>query len=280
MASATPTTAPTDRLPAGLGAWLGGWLQALLGEVGRLTLVAVGYVGEFVSLNFRIVMHVIRGEVTRRELFDQMWLCGVRGLPIVLLTVGAVGLVVGVYMVPMFVMFGASGFIGGVTTKAMLREAGPILGATVIAARSGSAIAAEIGTMRVTEQLDALRALATDPVEYLATPRYIALALMVPLLVLCGILAGLLGAALIAGLEGVTIRQFVESMGNLVKVDDLVTGLTKCVVFGELIAVASLHQGFRTGHGSEAVGRATTQSVVLCVLWIHLTNLALAFVSN
>ena len=248
--------------------------------VGRALRSLVAYLGEFFLLGHAIVMHVLRGEVTRRELFEQMWRCGVAGLPLVAVTVGFSGLVFGVYTVAQFKQFGATEFIGGVVGISMAREVAPVLTATVMAARTGSSIAAEVSTMKITEQIDALRALATDPIEYLAVPRYVALVLTLPLLALVGMATGTLGAASLATLQGVPLRQFFDSLQQMLPMDYVVTGCTKAMVFGALMAIASLRQGLRCGHGSAAVGQATTQAVVLCVLWIHLANLLLAIAAS
>lgn len=261
-----------------------GSIVALAGRAPRAVSGALrallAYLGEFFLLGNTIVLHVLRGEVTRRELFEQMWRCGVAGLPLVAVTVGFSGLVFGVYTVAQFKQFGATEFIGGIVGISMAREVAPVLTATVMAARTGSSIAAEIGTMKVTEQLDALRALATDPVEYLAVPRYVALVITMPLLALVGMATGTLGSALMATTQGVPLRQFADSLQQMLPMDHLVTGCTKAMVFGALIAIASLRQGLRCGLGSAAVGQATTQAVVLCVLWIHLANLLLAIAAS
>ncbi|NUQ00540.1 MAG: ABC transporter permease, partial [Armatimonadetes bacterium] len=240
----------------------------------------IAYVGELVLLANRTVQHILRGEVTRREAFQQMAVIGVGSLGLVTITVGFSGMVFGVYGVQQFKAFGASNLLGAVTAMSMTREVGPVLTATVVAARSGSAIAAELATMKNTEQLDALRALATDPIEYLAVPRYIALVLMLPLLALVAMAAGTWGGGLVAYFNGITWREYFGQIPERVPLDFVVNGCIKAMIFGALIAVSSLRQGFRAGLGSESVGRATTEAVVLNIIWIHFANLLLAMVTE
>ena len=268
MSAAAP---PITRVRTAWGAWPRRAVELLGEAVGRF----LAYVGDVVALGHQIVMHILRGEVTRRELLEQMAFIGASGMPLVALTVGFSGLVFGVYSVSQFKQFGATDMVGQVIGVSMSREVAPVLAATVIAARSGSAIAAELATMKITEQIDALRALATDPLEYLAVPRYVALVLCMPMLALVGMFAGTLGAALLAVQQGVTVQVFLDSLTKHVPVDYVITGCTKSIVFGALIALASLRQGLRCGYGSEAVGRTATQAVVLSLLWIHAANLIL-----
>lgn len=251
-------------------------VQAPLAWLGERVTALLAYVGEIVMLAHETVKHILRGEVTRRETFAQMAQIGIGGLPIVFVTVGFAGLVFGVYTVDQFKAFGARNAIGLVVAISMTREVAPVLAATVMAARSGSAIAAEISTMKITEQLDALRALATDPIAYLAVPRYIALVFMLPLLALVGMVVGTLGAGLIANVQGIGWSEYFSLVPQQLSFDYVLNGCIKAMIFGALIAVSSLRQGFRCGFGSEAVGRATTEAVVLNILWIHAANLLLA----
>ena len=236
----------------------------------------LAYVGETMSLGHRIIQHIFRGEVTRQGCFEQMALIGVGSLPLVLLTVSFSGMVFGVYAADQFKAFGATNMIGAITAMSMCREVAPVLAATVVAARSGSAIGAELATMKITEQIDALRALATDPVAYLAVPRYVALVLMLPMLALVGMVSGTLGSALVCYTRGISWPVFYTMIPSRLPLDHVVNGCIKAAVFGGLMAMASLRQGFRCGYGSEAVGRTTTQAVVYCIIWIHAANLVLA----
>lgn len=258
-----------DRALRGGLAWIGAAVTAVL-----------SYFGQFAIFGNALVQYIMRGEVTRRETFQQMALVGVDGLPLVALTVGFSGLVFGVYTVAQFQRFGAADQLGMVVSMSMTREVAPVLVATVIAARSGSAIAAEAATMKITEQLDALRSLATDPIQFLGVPRYMALVLMLPLLTLVGDVCGTLAAGAMGTLHGISWRQYIGSIQANLPFDHVVHGMIKAAVFGALIAIASLLQGFRCGFGTQAVGRATTQAVVLDIIWIHFANLIIAASTN
>lgn len=266
------SVAQAGNLTAGLGAVA----RRVVGLVGDRVLRLIAYVGEIATLGAQTVRHILRGEVTRREAFEEMAFVGVGGLSLVAVTVCFSGLVFGVYSVDQFRKFGASDVLGVVIAMTMCREVAPVLAATVVAARSGSAIAAEVATMKITEQLDALRSLATSPIEFLAVPRYIALVLMMPLLTIIADLTGVWGGGLIAYLQGMSWRQYFNPIIERLPFDHVLSGLVKAMVFGALIAISSLRQGFRCGYGSEAVGRTTTQAVVYNILWIHFANLLLA----
>ncbi len=255
-----------------LGSFGIGVLRLLGGAVTGL----LAYVGEVMLLAHRTVTWVLRGEVTRRETFEQMAAVGVGGLPLVTVTVCFSGLVFGVYAVDQFKRIGASNLLGLLTAESMCREVAPVLAATVVAARSGSAIAAELATMKITEQIDALRALATDPVQHLAVPRYLALVAMLPMLALIGMVSGVAGAGVVSLLSGLSWGEFYDMIPQRLSLDTVVNGCIKSTVFGALIACSSLREGFACGYGSEAVGRATTVAVVRNIIWIHFANLMIA----
>ncbi len=255
-------------------------LRQMARTIGHMAMGLLQYVGELVMLANRTVSHILRGEVTRREALEQMAAIGAGGIPLVAVTVAFSGMVFGIYSVQQFEQFGASNMIGLVVAMSMTREVAPVLAATVVAARSGSAIAAELATMKITEQIDALRALATDPVEYLAVPRYIALVLTLPGLALIGMITGIYGAGLVAYLQGITWREYFAMVPDRLPPDFVVNGCIKAMIFGALIAISSLRQGFACGYGSEAVGKTTTKAVVYNIIWIHLANLLIALVTE
>lgn len=257
--------------------WSQVFVRTSIAATDRL-LRGLSYLGDFVLLMNQTVQHLLRGEVTRRETFAQLAAMGVGSLPLVVVTVAFSGMVFGVYAVAQFRQMGATDLIGALVAMSMSREVAPVLAATVVAARCGSAIAAEVGTMKITEQLDALRSLATDPVEYLAVPRYIGLVLMLPLLTFVAMLAGIWGAGVMGSLQAVPWSQYIASVWDRLPLEFVLIGVIKGMVFGALIAVSSYRQGVRAGFGSESVGRATTQAVVNNILWIHAANLLLATV--
>ncbi len=206
----------------------------------------------------------------------QMSAIGVGSLPIVIAITFSTGAVFAYYTTSVFVRFGAVNFVGGTLTYGFLNELGPVLAGVAVAARSGAAIAAEIGSMVVTEQVDALRAMAVSPIRYLVVPRLLACILMMPVIALFADLAGVFGSYIMAGAHGVPHQAFIESTRAFVGPEDLVKGLVKTLWFGFTIALVACHQGLRTRGGATGVGRSTTASVVLCVVFIFVSDFFLA----
>ncbi|MBD2540979.1 MlaE family lipid ABC transporter permease subunit, partial [Coleofasciculus sp. FACHB-SPT36] len=177
-----------------------------------------------------------------------------------------------------FVNLGAGSAVGGVLALSLCRELGPVLTAVILAGRVGSAFAAEIGTMRVTEQIDALYMLKTDPIDYLVIPRAIACCLMLPVLTILSILTGMAGGLLIArNLYGIAPNVFLESARNFLQVWDLCSALIKAFFFGALIAVIGCSWGLTTTGGAKGVGQSTTTAVVTALLAIFISNFFLSW---
>lgn len=208
-----------------------------------------------------------------RLTFRQMELVGVNSVAVILITGGFTGAVLALQTFTAFKRFNAETMIGGVIAVTLLREMGPVLSGLIVAGRAGSAMSAEIGSMKVTEQIDALHALATDPVNYLVVPRFIASTLMLPLLstVFAGI--GMVGGYIISvNVLGANPVTYMRQMWWFIEGDDIYTGLIKSCVFGMIIAVVGCFQGFATRGGAEGVGRSTTKSVVLASTFILIFN--------
>ncbi|MEP6756923.1 MAG: ABC transporter permease [Chthonomonadales bacterium] len=201
---------------------------------------------------------------------------GVDSLPIAIITTLSTGAVFALYTAGIFLRFGGAQFLGGMLTLSFILELGPLLAGITIASRSGAAIAAEIGSMVVTEQVDALRALAVSPVRYLVAPRLIACVIVMPIVGVFADLSGVIGSYLMARNEGVPGQIFIESARSMVNTGEFAKGLIKTLVFGALIALISCQQGLRTKGGATGVGRATTSSVVLCVVSIFVADFFLA----
>ncbi len=246
------------------GLMRGGLLAVLtfLGETGLLSVQAVGSIARY--------------GVNVGDLLNQMAAVGADSIWIILTITCATGAVFAFYITNLAVQIGFTQFVGGTLSYGFLNELGPVLGGVALAARSGAAIAAEIGSMVVTEQVDALRAMAVSPVRYLVVPRVLAAILMLPLLTVLADLAGLLGGMAFAGAAGVPYTEFLLSLRSFVQPLDLINGIIKAIVFGYLIGIIACQQGLRTRGGATGVGRSTTSSVVLCVVMIVLTDLVLA----
>ena len=208
-----------------------------------------------------------------KEVFRQMALLGADSLPIVLMTILCTGMVFSVQTAKEFVRFGAADSVGGVVAIAMSRELVPVLTGVVVAGRIGAAIAAEIGTMKVTEQVDALRVMAANPVSFLVVPRFIAIVLMMPVLVVFANLIGNIGGWIVAHFyAGISTFTYENSIKVLAETYDMVGGMIKSSVFGAVIAIVGCYKGLNAPNGAEGVGLATTASVVLSIILIFITN--------
>jgi phospholipid/cholesterol/gamma-HCH transport system permease protein len=237
---------------------------------------ALVFLGETWTLALQALGAALRGRINVRNTVAQMAAIGTDSLPIVLTTTLSTGAVFAFYVTDIFLRFGAVRFVGGMLTVSFLLELGPVLAGVMVASRSGAAIAAEIGSMVVTEQVDALRAMAVSPVRYLVVPRMTACVLMMPLVGIFADLGGILGSYLMAGAHGVPSQAFWESARSFTDGSELVKGLVKTVWFGFTISIVACRQGLRTKGGATGVGRATTSSVVLCVVLIFISDFFLA----
>lgn len=200
---------------------------------------------------------------------DQMDKVGVSSLPLVFLTALFTGVVLALQSAYQLQKLSAETYIGSLVALSMTRELGPVLTALVIAGRVGAAITAEVGTMRVTEQVDALQALATDPVRYLAVPRLVALLVMLPILTIYADLIGILGGYLVGVYKlGIGSSLYMNMTWDPLRFKDVFTGLFKAFVFAAIIATIACYEGFETSGGAEGVGRSTTLSVVISFILI------------
>ena len=231
-----------------------------------------------VLLTGQVVMHLISRPLHRRNTIEQMVAVGPESLLIALLTASFVGMVFTIQVTREFINFGAGTAVGGVLALTLARELAPVLTAVVLAGRVGSAFAAEIGTMKVTEQIDALQILKTDPIDYLVIPRVVACALMLPVLTLLSFITGMSGGLLIAtNLYGIAQKVFIESAQSFLSTWDLVSSLIKAFVFGILIAVIGSNWGLTTTGGAKGVGQSTTTAVVTALLAIFISNFFLSW---
>lgn len=225
------------------------------------------------------VVHLLAGRIHRRNTLEQMSIVGPDSLMIALLTAGFVGMVFTIQVAREFINFGATSAVGGVLALSLSRELAPVLTAVVIAGRVGSAFAAEIGTMRVTEQIDALYMLRTDPIDYLVIPRVLACCCMLPILTLLALITGMSGGLLIASsLYGIPHSIFIDSAQNFLGIWDLVAASLKALCFGALIAVIGCSWGLTTTGGAKGVGQSTTTAVVTSLLAIFVSNFFLSWV--
>ncbi|TCS80503.1 MlaE family ABC transporter permease [Pectinatus cerevisiiphilus] len=243
----------------------------ILEAVGSFVLRILETWGGFIILLFQTLKQCKR--IPRmRYVLQQMAHLGVDTLPIVMLTMLFTGMVVTLQTVTEFIKFGAQSTIGGVVTIAVGRELGPVLVGVVAAGRVGAAITAELSTMKVTEQIDALEVMATNPIRYLVVPRLIACMVMLPLLVVFGDVIGSFGGWVIANYYDVSSFMYMQSINSFVVIHDFTGGLIKAVVFGSIIAIIGCYYGLNAGNGAEGVGKAATKSVVDAIMAIFFFN--------
>jgi len=212
-----------------------------------------------------------------RLLLPQLFEVGTRSIPVVMIVGGFVGAVLGIEMYDQFRAFGQETRIGGIINLSVVKQIGPVLAAVMIAGRVGGSVSAQIGTMRVTEQLDALRVMGTDPIRYLVVPRVLACLVMVPLLTVVSDLMGMIGGWLVVvvGLR-VEASAYWEFSADFVTSFDVLTGLIKAAAFGLLIGLISCYKGFHCKPGAAGVGRAATDAFVTSFIAIIIANFFLA----
>lgn len=247
----------------------------MLTAIGRQVVAALTFSGDQVLLLKQSLGYLLQGQWGLRRTLHQMAVAGTDSLPIVIVTLFFVGMAWGWHTATYMVRFGATSYFGGGTAVAMAKELGPALCGVVVASRIGSAYAAEIGTMTVTEQVDALRALAVDPVRFLVVPRLIACVVMLPVLTVVADASGIFGAFLLSSNFGVSSGEYITSVERWLTPENLFGGILKAVVFGFIIALVGCRQGLRTTGGAAGVGRATISAVVISIVLIYAANLLL-----
>lgn len=234
-----------------------------LEAIGRAVLRLFEELGRFFQMLGQTTAWAIRPPYDVPELFRQMVRVGFDSIPVVFLTTLFTGMVMALQTFNGFARFHAESLVGSVVALSLTRELAPVLTGLMVTGRVGSAMAAELGTMRVTEQIDALTALGTEPVQYLVVPRVTASVLMMPLLVILGDAVGMYGGYLVAvQLLGANPVTYVENSFQFLEVSDVTSGIIKAAVFGLIFSVVACVRGYYTEGGAEGVGRSTTRAVV------------------
>lgn len=230
-------------------------------------------VGQMTLLVAETFVWTFRRPFRIRAILEQMSEVGVNSIPVVLITSAFTGMVVALQTHTGFIRFGAESMIGGIVALSMTRELGPVLSGLIVTGRVGSSMAAELGTMKVTEQIDALYTMATNPVKHLVVPRVVACTLMMPILVIFADAVGMLGGYFVSVvLLDINPHLYVEKTFELLEMNDVVSGLVKSVVFGNIMAVVGCYEGFYTEGGAEGVGKATTRAVVIASISILIND--------
>ncbi len=242
--------------------WLPAFLERPIAEMGRFFIVL-----------WRVFVWTPRRPWDLRQLVRQMVRVGVDSVPVILLTALFTGAVLALQSYSVLVRFNAEGFVGSLVGLSLVLELSPVIGGLIIAGRVGSSMGAEIGTMRVTEQIDALEVMATDPIHFLMVPRVWALVAMLPMLVLLGDVVGIAGGYLVAVvMMGSNPVVYLENTFQYMDTWDLFQGLVKAGFFGLLVGVIGCQKGFYTSGGAEGVGRATTSAVVTASIAILISD--------
>ena len=257
------------------------WAQTLTLRAGRQFLAFMEQLGEVTMLAQETFRCALTRPLRMRQFIQQIYFVGVRSQVVVLTTGVFTGAVFAAQIQFQFHRLGMDSATGSVATLAMCRELGPVLSALMISGRVGSAMAAELATMKISEQIDALRALAVYPIEYLIVPRFLAMMISLPVLVAMaiggGMLAGYIVAVPLLGVDGTyywyNILQFTEAR-------DMLIGLIKAFLFSIIIVSVSCQKGLMSGAGAESVGKATTEAAVSSSLSVLIANFFFTFMLN
>jgi phospholipid/cholesterol/gamma-HCH transport system permease protein len=227
----------------------------------------------------RVASKLVELPRTGRQTLLQMEQIGVGSIPLVLVTSVFVGAVAAVQAAYQFQDYVPMVFLGTVVGKSVILELGPVLTALVVGGRVAASFAAELGTMKVTEQIDAMEVLAVDPIRYLVMPRIVACIVMLPVLTVLSDFLAILGGMLVANASlGVSFATFSEGLRLFFYVDDVISGLLKATAFGGIIGLMGCYNGFRTFGGAQGVGKATMHAVVTSCILVLITNYFLATV--
>lgn len=240
---------------------------------GRPFIIVVEEFGRIVLLLLSTIAWMFRSPFRYQVVLKQMEFVGVNSVTVVLITGTFTGMVIALQTYYGFRMFGGESLVGSTLTLAITRELGPVFTALMVTGRAGSAMAAEIGTMKVTEQIDALYAMSVNPIQYLIMPRILAGICMLPILTIVADFIGIVGGYFV-GVELLNINSgmFMAKIIEIVELDDIFNGLIKSAFFGLILSLVGCYKGFYATGGAEGVGRATTQSVVISSVAIFISD--------
>jgi len=248
---------------------LNNMLKQFFITLGRRTLSFLYFLGGLASLASQTFFLTFTPPFKKGRVFEQAKKAGYDSLPIVSLVSLFIGFIFALQTAYFMQRIGSEIYIASMVALSLVRELGPVLTALVVAGRVGAAITAELGSMQVTEQIDALETLATNPIKYLVVPRFLALSLMLPLLTLYADIIGIFGSYIICVFKlGISSSMYIQVTVDALKYKDIFTGLFKTIFFGMIIAFVSCYEGFNVEGGAEGVGRATTRAVVTTFIMI------------
>ena len=272
MAQPDPAAAPVRRGPVDL-------TVDIIADLGDLFVGWVLMVGDISLFAFRTFRWLFTRLPRRETLLPNFYQIGVLSLPVVALTGTFIGMVLAVQSYSQFRILHLETRLGGVINMSLVRELGPVLAATMLAGRVGSAMAAELGTMRVTEQIDALAAMGSNPIHYLVVPRFLGCLVLIPTLTIMADFMGVVGGWFYSiVLLGIDEHHYWDNSQKFVNTFDLFSGVFKSLFFGAAIALVSCHRGFNCDAGAEGVGRAATGAFVYSFVLILLLDLQLGII--
>jgi phospholipid/cholesterol/gamma-HCH transport system permease protein len=248
-------------------------------QVGASVLDSIGYLGSLAQLAGRAAYFTFIGPFVGKparvqRTISQAMEAGVRALPILSLITFFIGMILALQAAYELRRFGAMTYVASAVAISMTRELGPLITAVIVIGRSGSAFAAEIGTMKVTEEIDALQTMAINPIGFLVAPKFAAMILMLPCLTIWANFMGILGGALFGVWQAdFTLQRYILASLDALFLRDVITGLIKSFMFGVVITAVGCQEGFNTGGGAEQVGRSTTKAVVVSIFMVILVDL-------
>ena len=258
-----------------------GWFANQVANLGAFAMGSIAGVGDVCLFALRTVGWIFARRQRRDVLIPNFYQIGVMSLPVVALTGLFIGMVLAVQSFAQFKALGLETRLGSVINLSLVRELGPVLAATMLAGRVGSAMAAELGTMRVTEQIDALESMGANPIYYLVVPRFLGCLVLIPSLTVMADFMGVLGGYLYSHvLLGIDYHHYWENSRAYVDGFDFLMGIFKSLFFGAAIALVSCHHGFHCDHGAEGVGRAATNAFVHSFVLILVLDLFLGIWLN
>lgn len=241
--------------------------------IGSLTINFITDAGGILILLFRSIAAVITGKPRIHSTFQQMYYIGVKSSGVVILTSTFIGMVEALQVYHGFHKFGAENMIGYTVAVSLGRELAPVITALMVVARSVSAMAAEIGSMKVTEQIDALRVMAVDPVNFLVSPRIVATTIMMPFLVIISNVVGNIGGYLVGTvILKLNPTSYIKNIQTFISPDDITYGFIKAAVFGLIVSLIGCYMGMNTKGGSRGVGVSTTNAVVLASVSVFVAD--------
>jgi phospholipid/cholesterol/gamma-HCH transport system permease protein len=256
-----------------------GALSQSIADLGAFVLRAIEGLGDITIFSWRTLVWLFTRFVRRDTLVGCMYSVGVQSLVVVAIIGTFTGMVLAVQSYTQFRSFGLETQLGGVINKSMMRELGPVLAATMLAGRVGSAMAAELGTMRVTEQIDALSSMGANPIHYLVAPRFLACLLMIPSLTTMAVFMGVVGGAVYCtSFLGIDAHHYRANAVRFVENWDLFYGIVKSTLFGGAIGLISCYRGFNCRPGAEGVGQAATTAFVYSFVVIIILDLLVSIV--